>query len=49
MRDAFVQEVERSGQDTVYWVRREAAFAVGALAKVVPVEIVHGSLVCLLH
>jgi serine/threonine-protein phosphatase 4 regulatory subunit 1 len=42
---AFVREVERVVQDAVYWVRREASFALGALAKVVPVEIVHSTLV----
>ena len=42
---AFVTEVERVGRDPVYWVRREASFAVGALAKVVPVEVVTSSLV----
>ena len=42
---AFVAEVERVGRDPVYWVRREASFAVGALAKVVPVEVVTSSLV----
>ncbi|TBU65648.1 ARM repeat-containing protein [Dichomitus squalens] len=41
---AFVAEVERVGRDSVYWVRREASFAVGALAKVVPVEVVTSSL-----
>ncbi|KAI0327173.1 ARM repeat-containing protein [Cubamyces sp. BRFM 1775] len=41
---AFVAEVERVGRDPVYWVRREASFAVGALAKVVPVEVVTSSL-----
>ncbi|KAH9952153.1 ARM repeat-containing protein [Amylocystis lapponica] len=43
-REAFVAEVERVGRDPVYWVRREATFAVGALAKVVPDEVVIGSL-----
>jgi len=42
---AFVREVERVGQDPVYWVRREASFALGALAKVVPDELIIGSLV----
>lgn len=37
---AFVAEVERVGRDPIYWVRREASFAVGALAKVVPHEVV---------
>lgn len=37
---AFVAEVERIGKDQVYWVRREASFALGALAKVVPQEVV---------
>ncbi|TDL27378.1 ARM repeat-containing protein [Rickenella mellea] len=41
---AFVEEVKRAGQDHTYWVRREATFALGALSKVVPEEIVIGSL-----
>ncbi|TFK91222.1 ARM repeat-containing protein [Polyporus arcularius HHB13444] len=41
---AFVTELERVGRDPVYWVRREASFAVGALAKVVPEEVVTSSL-----
>ncbi|KAF9483896.1 ARM repeat-containing protein, partial [Pholiota conissans] len=41
---AFVKELERVGRDPVYWVRREASFALGALAKVVPEEVVHNSL-----
>ena len=47
MQQAFVKEVERVGRDTVYWVRREASFALGALAKVVPEEVVLSSLVSL--
>ncbi|KAI0673048.1 hypothetical protein C8Q78DRAFT_970689 [Trametes maxima] len=43
-KSAFVAEVERVGRDSIYWVRREASFAVGALAKVVPVEVVTSSL-----
>ncbi len=31
--------------DPVYWVRREAAFAIGALARVVPAEFVVRDLV----
>src|ERR1700742_4155632 len=42
---AFVEEVERVGQDPIYWVRREATFALGALSKVVPEELVMCSLV----
>ncbi|KAI0065473.1 ARM repeat-containing protein, partial [Artomyces pyxidatus] len=38
---AFVREVERVSRDPVYWVRKEASYALGALAKVVPVEVVH--------
>lgn len=45
---AFVQEVERVGRDPVYWVRREACFAVGALSKVVPQEVVLSTLVSLI-
>lgn len=41
---AFVKEVGRVGRDPIYWVRREASFALGALAKVVPLEIVITSL-----
>ncbi|EEB95566.1 hypothetical protein MPER_05444, partial [Moniliophthora perniciosa FA553] len=37
---AFVKEVERVSQDPIYWVRQEACFALGALAKVVPEELV---------
>lgn len=43
----FVKEVERAGHDRIYWVRREATFALGALAKIVPEEIVFSSLVSL--
>ena len=42
---AFVREVERAGKDPVHWVRREASFALGALAKVLPEELVVSSLV----
>lgn len=42
-----MKEVERVGRDPVYWVRREASFALGALAKVVPPEVVLCSLVCI--
>jgi len=45
MQTIFVNEVDRVGHDPVYWVRREASFAVGALAKVVPLELVLSSLV----
>ncbi|KAG0705908.1 armadillo-type protein [Suillus ampliporus] len=41
---AFVREVERVGRDPIHWVRREASFALGALAKVVPDELIIGSL-----
>ncbi|KAG2158366.1 armadillo-type protein [Suillus bovinus] len=41
---AFVREVERVGSDPIHWVRREASFALGALAKVVPDELILGSL-----
>jgi len=44
MKLAFVKEVERVARDTVYWVRREASYTLGALAKVIPVEIVVSSL-----
>jgi serine/threonine-protein phosphatase 4 regulatory subunit 1 len=45
MQEVFVQEVVRVGFDSVYWVRREASFAIGALAKVVPLEMVTAYLV----
>lgn len=41
---AFVREVERVGKDPIHWVRREASFALGALAKVVPDELIIDSL-----
>lgn len=44
-KQAFVGEVERVAGDPVSWVRTEASFALGALAKVVPVEVIHCSLV----
>ncbi|KZT26298.1 ARM repeat-containing protein [Neolentinus lepideus HHB14362 ss-1] len=44
VQTVFVREVERVGRDPTYWVRREATFALGALAKVVPLEIVMSSL-----
>jgi hypothetical protein len=49
MQEVFVQEVWRVGSDSVYWVRREASFAIGALAKVVPLEMVSNYLVSNLH
>ena len=42
---AFVTELQRVGCDPIYWVRREACFALGALAKSVPVDVVISSLV----
>jgi hypothetical protein len=45
MQYVFVKEVVRVGSDSVYWVRREASFAIGALAKVVPLEMVTSDLV----
>ncbi|KAF9069880.1 armadillo-type protein [Rhodocollybia butyracea] len=47
--DIFVAEVERVSQDPVFWVRREACFALGALAKVVPPEVVQLTLMRLLQ
>jgi len=44
-KTAFVREVERIGRDQIYWVRKEASFALGALAKIVPEEVVVCSLV----
>ncbi|KAJ3987159.1 armadillo-type protein [Lentinula detonsa] len=46
---AFVSEIERVSHDPVYWVRREACFALGALAKVVPAEVVQLTLIPTLH
>ncbi|KAJ3810728.1 armadillo-type protein [Lentinula aff. lateritia] len=40
LTDIFVSEVARVSRDPVYWVRREACFALGALAKIVPAEVV---------
>lgn len=45
MKLAFVKEVERVAKDPIYWVRREASYTLGALAKVIPTEIVVSSLV----
>lgn len=45
MKFAFVKEVERVAKDPIYWVRREASYTLGALAKVIPIEIVVSSLV----
>ncbi|EIW85038.1 ARM repeat-containing protein [Coniophora puteana RWD-64-598 SS2] len=45
IKGIFVKEVARVSQDPVFWVRREASFALGALAKVVPQEIVICSLI----
>lgn len=44
-----MKEVERVGRDSVYWVRREASFALGALAKVVREDVVITSLVCFFY
>ncbi|KAG6814303.1 hypothetical protein H0H92_013428 [Tricholoma furcatifolium] len=43
-KQAFVKEVVKISKDPVHWVRREASFALGALAKVVREETVHSSL-----
>ncbi len=52
----FVKEIERVVDDPIFWIRREAAFAIGALAKGVSSETANASLVrrstlrcCLLH
>ena len=45
MKLAFVKEVQRVARDPIYCVRREASYTLGALAKVVPTEIVALSLV----
>ncbi|KAF9453236.1 ARM repeat-containing protein [Macrolepiota fuliginosa MF-IS2] len=36
----FIKDVSCSAKDPVYWVRREAVFAIGALARVVPIDLV---------
>lgn len=41
----FIEDVNHSVQDPVFWVRREAAFAIGALARVVPEDLVYKDLV----
>ncbi|KAF8310171.1 hypothetical protein DL93DRAFT_1669604 [Clavulina sp. PMI_390] len=43
----FVAEVARVGSDPLFWVRREAAYALGALTKVVDEEMLLDYLVCL--
>ncbi|KAK0459620.1 armadillo-type protein [Desarmillaria tabescens] len=48
-QNAFVKEVEHVVMDSIYWVRRESSFVLGALAKVVPDEVVHTSLLPLLE
>ncbi|KAJ7582902.1 armadillo-type protein [Mycena floridula] len=48
-KQMFVEEVERVADDPVYWVRKEVCFAIGALAKVVPAEVVQVSLLPLLQ
>jgi serine/threonine-protein phosphatase 4 regulatory subunit 1 len=45
IQQAFVDELDGISQDPVYWVRKEACFALGALAKVVPDEVIQISLV----
>jgi serine/threonine-protein phosphatase 4 regulatory subunit 1 len=45
MKLAFVKEVGRVARDPIYWVRREASYTLGALAKVIPVGVVVSSLV----
>ncbi|KAF9652850.1 ARM repeat-containing protein [Thelephora ganbajun] len=49
MKLAFVKEVERVAKDPIYCVRREASYTLGALAKVIPIEIVVSSLLPLLE
>lgn len=46
---AFVKEVERVGRDPFSYVRCEASYVMGALAKVVPEEVVTMSLLPLFH
>lgn len=45
-QEAFVKEVERASKDPVHWVRREATYTLGALAKVVPDELVVSLVSC---
>ncbi|KAF9792766.1 armadillo-type protein [Thelephora terrestris] len=49
MKLAFAKEVERVANDPIPWLRREASFTLGALAKVIPAEIVISSLLPLLE
>ena len=44
-KQAFIKELEHVSRDPIPWVRTEASFALGALAKVVPEEVVQCSLV----
>jgi hypothetical protein len=44
-KQAFVKELEHVSRDPIPWVRTEASFALGALAKVVPEEVIQCSLV----
>ena len=43
--DAFVNQVAAMRDDKEHWVRREASLALGALAKVVSLDVVITSLV----
>ncbi|KAF9053580.1 ARM repeat-containing protein [Hymenopellis radicata] len=45
----LIQPIERFSADPVPWVRRESSFAISALAKTVPDELVHMSLLPLLE
>jgi serine/threonine-protein phosphatase 4 regulatory subunit 1 len=42
---SFLDEVQRLAEDHTYWIRSEAALAMGALAKVIPEELVHSIIV----
>ena len=44
-KQVFTDEVVRVGRNPVYWVRREAAYALGALAKVVVLDALMSALV----
>ncbi|KAF8900628.1 hypothetical protein CPB85DRAFT_1475179 [Mucidula mucida] len=45
----FIQPIERFSADPIPWVRRKSSFAISALAKTVPDELVHMSLLPLLE
>lgn len=48
VKPVFVAEMGKVAMDTLFWVRREAAFALGALAKIVDEELLIYCLVSVL-